>query len=63
MPAFVQNYRGRLSVVFERDGQEKDRRVVETGASAVLVAMRMLSIQDVLLPGDKLTIEDGSDGR
>jgi hypothetical protein len=63
MPAFVQQYRGRLAVVFERDGDKRDTRIAESGSAAVLLAMRILSIQDVLLPGDKLTVENASEGR
>lgn len=59
MPARIQTYHGRLAVTFSRDGEEDDRRVAESGTAAVLIAMRLLSVRDRLLPGDRLTVERG----
>jgi hypothetical protein len=57
MPAYTKPNIGRLLLTFSRDGEEPEQQVAPTGLAAVSMAMRMLSLKEELLAGDRLTVE------
>jgi hypothetical protein len=56
MPVYVQRSESGLAITFTRDGAELDHRVAPDGMRAVSLAMRMLALQDELMPGDVLKV-------
>jgi hypothetical protein len=58
MPSFCKPERqAPLVVVFERDGEERVRIEAADGERAVLQALKLLLLRNVLRPGDRLTVE------
>jgi len=53
-------YTGPLLLTFSRDGEEEELRVALTGFDAVSPAMAMLSLNEMLRTGDKLTVLRGA---
>jgi hypothetical protein len=45
-----------LRITFSRKGESDERRIADSGNSAVSVAMRILATKDELKPGDTLTV-------
>lgn len=46
-----------LLVIFSREGVPEERRICADGDQALISALRILTSQDCLRAGDKLTVE------
>jgi hypothetical protein len=62
MPVHVKREPGTLLIVFERDGEEPERRRAAGSEQACLFAVRLLIDQRALRVGDRLSVRDGSGG-
>jgi hypothetical protein len=48
---------GELLVIFSRDGENDDARIVSDGAKAAKVAILMIASRDALHAGDQLLVQ------
>jgi hypothetical protein len=63
MVARIRTYRGELVVVFSRDGEPDDARLVPNGERAAVTAVMMIAQRAILHPGDRLLVrQDKGDG-
>jgi hypothetical protein len=64
MVARVRIYRGELVVVFQRDGEDDDARLVPNGERAAVAALMMIATRGTLQAGDQLIVRRyGEEGR
>jgi hypothetical protein len=56
MVARVRIYRGELVVVFQRDGEDDDARLVPNGERAAVAALMMIATRGTLQAGDQLIV-------
>ncbi len=62
MVARVVQTNGELVVIFQREGEKDDARVVPNGDRAAIVALLMIANAGPLQAGDQLLVQNYNDG-
>lgn len=57
MVARTRNYGGELLVIFSRDGERDDARIVPNGERAAVTAVLMIAGRGALQAGDQLIVQ------